>query len=102
MSSQSAQTYSKDQFHHIIENAKELLAFAVETGIEVDADTAQKIITADKVGGHDWPAGPDGAPSWRQSPNLLLNYARLPPRRFEPVGTMHIRQLDFIEEYPLL
>jgi hypothetical protein len=60
MSSQSAQNYSKDQFHHIIENAKELLAFAVETGIEVDAATAQKIITADKVGGHEWPAGPDG------------------------------------------
>jgi hypothetical protein len=60
MTSEATRNYSKDQFRHILEDAKELLAFAVEAGVEVDADTAQKIINADKVGGHEWPTGADG------------------------------------------
>ncbi len=60
MSDGRPQHRNEDQFHHIIEDAKELLAYAVEEGIEVDADTAQKIIAADKDRNYEWLAGSNG------------------------------------------
>jgi hypothetical protein len=35
-----------DQLQRVIDDGKRLLAYALEAGVDVDADTAQKIITA--------------------------------------------------------
>lgn len=44
----------ENQLGHILSDANHLLAYAVETGIEVESDIAQKIIAADKQGKSYW------------------------------------------------
>jgi hypothetical protein len=54
-------TNQHNELEHILADANHLLAYAVEAGIEIEADVAQKIISAEKQGTSYWEGADGGA-----------------------------------------